>query len=114
MPLFCEESEKQYDVGIVPHYSDYDYVCRNYLNYHIINVVNPDPLDVAREITKCRKIISSSLHGIICAHAYHIPAKRVEFSKLWGDGIKFVDYYAGKGASNLAAIVEVFEGMGHE
>lgn len=127
LPLFCPESDKQYDVGIVPHYADYDYVLRKYAaDYHIINVVNSDPLAVAREITKCRKIISSSLHGIICAHAYHIPAAWVNFSKLHGDGIKFVDHYASFGllgslstvkrpaftvpeVINLDSIVEAFD-----
>lgn len=100
LPLICPESEKQYDVGIVPHYADYDYILHEYGScYHVINVVNRDPLVVAREITKCRKIISSSLHGIICAHAYHIPTAWVRFSKLHGDGIKFMDHYASIGLS---------------
>ena len=107
LSLICPESDKQYDVGIVPHYSDYDHVLRKYAaNYHIINVVNCDPLAVAREITKCRKIISSSLHGIICAHAYRIPAAWVSFSKLHGDGIKFADHYESVGLVGSLSTVE--------
>jgi len=98
LPLFCEESEKEYDVGIVPHYFDYKRVKTMYgKQYHVINVINHDPLKVAKEITKCRKIISSSLHGIIAAHAYGIPAAQVKWSKLFGDGAKFADYYASVG-----------------
>jgi hypothetical protein len=94
LPNFCEESKKEFDVGIVPHYVDYEYVKEKYQNYKIINVINSNPLEVAKEITKCRYIISSSLHGIIAAHAYNIPAAMVRFSNnLHGDGIKFVDYY---------------------
>lgn len=107
LPLICSESEKEYDVGLVPHYQDYDYVVKEYgSKYHIINVVNSNPLEVAREITKCRKIISSSLHGIICAHAYCIPAAWVGFSKLHGDGIKFMDHYASIGLVGSPSTVD--------
>ena len=92
---FCEESNKEYEIGIVPHYKNYSEFKRKYQDkFHVINVVNKDPLTVAKEITKCKKIISSSLHGIICAHAYGIPAARVVGkNKVFGDGIKFEDYY---------------------
>lgn len=94
LPLFCDESKKEYDVGIVPHFVDYDFVKEKYPNYKIINVINNNPLEVAKEITKCRSIISSSLHGIIAAHAYNIPAAWVKFSnKIKGDDIKFKDHY---------------------
>jgi hypothetical protein len=95
LALMCDESKKEFDVGIVPHYVDYNYVKETYPDYKVINVKNLDPLETAREITKCRSIISSSLHGIICAHAYNIPAAWVPFSnKLKGDGIKFQDHYS--------------------
>jgi len=62
---------------------------------NVIDILNKDPLEVARQIASCRKIVSSSLHGIIAAHAYGIPAAWVEFSnQLAGDGIKFADHFA--------------------
>lgn len=98
LPLICDESKKEFDVGIVPHYVDQKHVRDTYPGYKIIDVKNLNPLETAKEITKCRKIISSSLHGIICAHAYNIPAAWVPFSnKLKGDGIKFRDHYASMG-----------------
>lgn len=107
LPLLCEESKKEYDVGIVPHYVDYEYTKKTYPNYKIINILNTDPLLVAKEITKCKKIISSSLHGIIAAHAYNIPAAWVKFSnKVKGDDIKFKDHYA---ALNLDPVVSTIE-----
>jgi len=61
--------------------------------------LNADPLEVARQIASCTKIVSSSLHGIIAAHAYGIPAAWVQFSdKLSGDGIKFADHFASVGS----------------
>lgn len=98
LPLFCDESKKIYDVGIVPHFVDYNLAKKKYPKYKIINVVNENPLEVAKEITKCRSIISSSLHGIVAAHAYGIPVAWVKFSnKIKGDDIKFKDHYESVG-----------------
>jgi pyruvyltransferase len=114
LPLLCPAEEKKYDIGIVPHFVDYDYICAEYENldpyfnpnYKIINVINDDPLEVAKEISQCKKIISSSLHGIIAAHAYGIPAAWVKFSnKIKGDDIKFKDHYAALGLeANLSTV----------
>lgn len=108
LPLIVPEGEKKYDVGIVPHYVDYDYVKEKYPDYRVINLVSDDPLKTALEISECRTIISSSLHGIICAHAYGIPAAWVNFTGgLYGDGIKFKDYYASVGLeAELSSIEE--------
>jgi len=97
LPEFCAASSTKHDVGIVPHYQDYAMIKRQYPQYHVINVVNEKPLVVAREISKCDKIISSSLHGIIAAHAYGIPAAWVTWSKLHGDKTKFYDYFLSVG-----------------
>lgn len=107
LPSFCDESEKEYEVGIVPHYEHFKHFQTKYKGYKIIDVVNKDPLLVAKEITKCKKIISSSLHGIICAHSYGIPAARINgSSKLHGDGIKFEDYYMSVKANSEISSVE--------
>lgn len=94
LPLLCQESKKEYDIGLIPHYVDYACVKEKYPNHKVINLLSSNPLDVAKEITKCRSVISSSLHGIICAHAYGIPAAWIKFSnKLKGDDVKFKDHY---------------------
>jgi hypothetical protein len=79
LPLFCDQSPKEYDVGVVPHFSHYDQIKQQYPDEFVINPWTNDPLETAKEITKCRHVISSSLHGIICAHAYGIPAAWVKF-----------------------------------
>lgn len=94
LPLFCDESKKKYDVGIIPHYKEYNLIKQKYPNYKIINLNNTDPLEVAKQISECRSTISSSLHGIIGSHAYNIPCAWVKFSdKIIGDDTKFKDYY---------------------
>lgn len=98
LPLICKESRKEHELGIIPHYVDYDKVKQEYPNVKVINLLNSNPLEVCKEITSCKKIISSSLHGVITAHAYEIPAAWVKFSNnLAGDDIKFYDHFASVG-----------------
>ena len=100
--VMAASRRKHFDLGIVPHYVDHDTVTRLYPKHRIINVLNSDPLRVARAITECRAIISSSLHGLIVAQAYGIPAAWVRFSdNLAGDGVKFRDYYASVGLTDV-------------
>jgi pyruvyltransferase len=124
----------KYRIGIVPHYQDYAKIKQKYGDsiYHVIDVVNPNPLVVLDEILSCGKIISSSLHGIIVAQAYDIPASWFAISKLHGDGSKFEDYFASRnimdaeissiedpkymdgGAINLEPLIEQFEILAEE
>lgn len=73
--------DKEYDLGIVAHWTDttleHDSRFKKF-NPRIIRV-GDDPLKVIEEIAKCKKIVSSSLHGIIIADAYGIP-RRIEIS----------------------------------
>lgn len=96
LPLIVEPSEKKYEVGIVPHNVDYEYAQENYnKNYNIIGLGTRNYKNVIEKITQCESIITSSLHGIICAHAYGIPAAWVKSNtKLKGDNVKFEDYFA--------------------
>lgn len=71
--------DKQYNLGIVPHWTDktleFDPRFKNF-NPKIIRVTD-DPLKVIAEIGRCKKIVASSLHGIIIADAFGIP-RRIE------------------------------------
>lgn len=102
-PRFYGESPKKYRIGAVPHYWNHQPGPLNWIadkNLEFINVLDFNPLTVVRRITQCEKIIASSLHGIILAHAYGIPAVHVKYpnaAKVFGDGIKFVDYYESVG-----------------
>jgi hypothetical protein len=93
IPAATEQTRK---VGIVPHYVDRDIVLADSeLSLHYIDIMSGVE-NVIREITSCEYIISSALHGVICAEAYGIPALYVEFSdSVAGHGFKFEDYYLG-------------------
>lgn len=89
--------DKVYELGIIPHYIDFDNVSDWYKNddkTKVINLLNNDIEEVIDQILRCKRIVSSSLHGVIVSHTYNIPAVWIEFSKkLSGDGVKFVDYF---------------------
>lgn len=59
--------------------------------------------DFIREMLSCERIVSTSLHGVIIANAYGIPACLATVSgvekQIHGDGIKFADYYASVGVN---------------
>lgn len=81
-------------VGFVPHFVDVDHFsdANLPLGWHLISPIG-DVEEVAREISGCDRIVSSSLHGIITAHSFGIPALWVEAkNKIHGDGTKFFDH----------------------
>ena len=99
MPLLYKAvSVKKYKCGIIPHNVDFEYInglykdCENVL---IISLRTKNVEKVIDEINSCGYIFSSSLHGLIVAHAYQIPAIQIEVkhNQIGGDGSKFLDYF---------------------
>ena len=87
-------------IGIVPHYFDKPGMFAYWRppeHCALIDVQQPVER-VIDEIASCSHILTSSLHGLIAAHAYGIPALWVQFgAKLLGDGTKFRDYLSSVG-----------------
>lgn len=95
---------KQYKLGIIPHMVDHSFV----MNYVKENkdmfpdtiVLDPNtPVSKIEnfidDVNRCEKVISTCLHGLICAHAYGIPATWMKVSdRLAGDDIKFYDHFS--------------------
>jgi hypothetical protein len=87
--VFKRNTEPKHEVGVFAHYVDLEH-CGKYP--FVINPLEPVQT-VLHKLWSCERIVSSSLHGIIAAHAYGIPAAWVKFSdKLTGDDIKFHDH----------------------
>lgn len=88
-------------IALVPHYVDYKAVKAKYQDNPdliVVDLTNPNLEDVIAQIATAGMVYSSSLHGLIVAHAYGIKAKWVLFSdKLDGDDIKFNDYFMSVG-----------------
>ncbi len=98
MPLVYKKSnvKKTHKRGYVPHYTDYDSPLIPQ------NAFKINPTDhwskVIDDICSCEEIVSSSLHGIIIAEAYGIPAIYTEYGdKRIGGDFKFRDYLLGTG-----------------
>lgn len=67
--------------------------------------------EVVAELTSFEHVAASSLHGLVVAHAYGIPAVHVDFeSRIDGDGVKFEDYYRSGGVDDVPSPVRVTAG----
>ncbi len=100
MPLIYQpKASKRKDFGILIHMSERDNPShkKEYDAYdsHIIDIMTDDYQKTIDDICSCDLIISSTLHGIILAESYGIPA--ILLDRLEFDDFKYVDYYLGTG-----------------
>jgi pyruvyltransferase len=85
-------------LGIIPHYLDFDdsriaLLAQKHGTAVCVIDVRARPRSVLRHMAKCEFILSSSLHGLICADALGIPRAWTRLSdKVKGKGFKFADY----------------------
>jgi pyruvyltransferase len=95
--FFTPRAEKRYELGLVPHFTDRDAV--RVVDPSISTIeVGSDWREVVEAITACHAILSSSLHGLIVAEAYGVPAAWMTITnKVKGGGFKFRDYYLATG-----------------
>ena len=85
--------EALYKLGICPHYVDKETIEVDDPSVTILDIQTPLEEYLPRML-ECERIVSSSLHGIIIAEAYGVPADWMVVSdKIAGDGFKFRDYY---------------------
>jgi hypothetical protein len=86
---------KQYKVGICPHYVHQAEVIQWLSGREDIKFLNVfcSPEQFVNDLLECEVVYSSSLHGLIIAHAYGVPTQWIEgTAKLGGDNTKFRDY----------------------
>lgn len=82
------EIERTIPLGTVRHYVD-----ERPPAGHAVDV-RSGVATVLREIARCRRIVSTSLHGLIVADALGIPNRWDPHPGVHGDGFKFRDYAA--------------------
>ena len=93
-----QNGNKKFTIGLIPHYVDkssqwIDLIVNKFGKECLLIDVENSAHHVINEMQKCEIIISSSLHGIICADSLGIPNIWCELSdKVVGDGFKFHDY----------------------
>jgi len=95
--FYNPDIEKKYPVGIVPHYNDQGNPWveryRDDSSVFIIDIQRGIEAFVD-DVKSCDFILSSSLHGLICADSYGIPGQWIELSDIvWGSEFKFPDYF---------------------
>ncbi len=104
-PLYYKpDKQKRYKYGIISHVSNQAVVTNLRLkriciskstDVRIINLGRYSHWhDVIDQVCECESILSSSLHGLIIAEAYHVPNVWIEFGKpLIGGHFKFHDFF---------------------
>lgn len=103
-------TERDVEVGFVPNHLDADRIDGT----RPIKAMVIDPRrgwnSVVRDILRCKKIIATSLHGLVIAEAFGIPARYVRLSATEGM-VKYRDYYAGTGREQFAYASSIAEAL---
>ena len=96
MPLIYESPvrEKKYPVSVIPHVGTPAALLPE--GVHVIRTETDDYRAFIDEIVSSERIISSSLHGIILAEAYGVPAVFCA-EGMENEKMKFTDWYAATG-----------------
>jgi len=98
LSYFLDTKEKKsHEYGLIPHYTDKakiaKYFTMNTLSkMKIIDICSDDIKKIAKHMLCCKKIISSSLYGIIFAHSLGIPAYWIRFPDSDINNNIFYDY----------------------
>lgn len=94
---------KKYRIGWIPHYVDKEKFWQQHGKLKsgelFIDIQTLDWKQFIDQIVQCDKIASSSLHGIIIAEAYGVPAIWLKSysGNIIGQKFKFHDYLTGTG-----------------
>src|SRR5690625_208223 len=90
----------RYRLGIIPHSVNMEEARKRLPETSevlLIDVMRPVQ-DVCRDICDCASTVSTSLHGLIVSHAFDVPSAWMGLAApLYGDDVKFQDYYASAG-----------------
>ena len=84
-------------IGFAPHFSDRARLPEGWTDAQGLRLVDLQSgiEPVIDAITACEWLLSTSLHGLIVAHAYGVPAVWVQLRELpSGDGVKFADHFS--------------------
>lgn len=98
LPLVFPLNIEKNHISIIPHYVDYDDLHLRFSDrFQIIKLESEEVEKITKEIASSSFVLSTSLHGIIVAHAYGIPAIWIKNKETSSDGIKFKDYFSSVG-----------------
>lgn len=87
-----------HEYGVIVRWSERSWAQATYgSDVKMIDFGREDVESVIRELLSCRKIITSSLHGLIVADAYGVPSAWLASDSPRGGVFKFYDYFASVG-----------------
>lgn len=99
MPRFYSpQVEKKHALGIIRHVSDRNLgsLGDGVRDLNLLRVGYAEMEAFIDELLECEAVVTTSLHGMILANAYGIPARWAVFSNspkpIAGDGTKYIDY----------------------
>jgi len=106
LPLVYKPNrQKTFKLGVIPHHIHYNELKNKLKNKEVLIIDLTDSIEnIIEQLCSCERIISTSLHGIIVSHAYNIPSLWFDFGgkPLFGDNIKFADYFSSVGIEKYA------------
>lgn len=95
-------SEKSCKIAVIPHYVDFSdgrRLCQE--EGFTLIPVSLGIEEFVKRVAGAERVLSSSLHGLICAESLGIPAHWVRFSDgMLGGDFKFLDYLSGTERDN--------------
>lgn len=110
MPLIfpCRREEKPEGTLVVPHYLDPS--VENSSGFDFVDIRTEDYRSFIQRLCASEKVISSSLHGIILAESYGVPAL------FWNHNrdiemMKYLDWYYSTGRMNVRMISSLEEAL---
>lgn len=109
MPLiYANRCDKRYDVTLVDHHSA-PFANDMTENVHRLNIMTKDYPSFIDEIIASKLVISSSLHGIILAEAYGVPAIWLGTPSL--NPFKYQDWYLSTGRKNVSPVCSIADAI---
>ncbi|MDN3697721.1 polysaccharide pyruvyl transferase family protein [Vibrio cortegadensis] len=110
--LFPEFSTvtKKHDAVVIPNLFDYD-LLKSDCNLPIVLPTVYRWKKFFEELNQAKFVIASSLHGIIMAESYGIPAVYLKLNKSEEIDFKFRDYYSGTGREKMRVAHNIEEAL---
>jgi pyruvyltransferase len=102
-------TQKKYKVTLIPHYVDTITLIPTSSDMHTLHILTKDYQDFITQICQSELVISSSLHGIILAETYGVPA--VLLLPEGRNTFKYEDWYYSTGRYDITIARSVEEAL---
>ena len=108
-PEFKRNPHPQYEYTVIPHYLE-QHLPKFNTNKNVIFPTEKWNLVIER-ILNSKFVIASSMHGIIVAESFGIPARMLYPGTIKPNYFKYVDYYYGTGRFNFKYATSIEEAL---